>query len=67
MSDDLTRRHQHALHKIDVLEDYIEELKAERDEALNQLDSAWHSVAVLEKRVAGLLTALAELKGQDDE
>jgi len=30
----------------------IEELEAERDEALNQLDSARYSVEVLEKRVA---------------
>ena len=29
----------------------IEELEKERDEALNQLDSARHSIAVLEKRV----------------
>ena len=28
MSDDLTLRHQHALHKIDVLEDEIDVLKA---------------------------------------
>jgi predicted nucleic acid-binding Zn-ribbon protein len=33
-------------------EDRIEALTAERDEALNQLDSARHSVDVLEKRVA---------------
>jgi septal ring factor EnvC (AmiA/AmiB activator) len=32
--------------------DRIEALTAERDEALNQLDSARHSVDVLEKRVA---------------
>jgi chromosome segregation ATPase len=32
--------------------DRIEKLEAERDEALNQLDSARHSVDVLEKRVA---------------
>ena len=37
--------------------DRIKELEAERDEALNQLDSARHSIGVLEKRVA-------ELKGQ---
>ena len=41
--------------------DRIEELEAERDEALNQLDSARHSIGVLEKRVAMLL------KGEKDE
>jgi len=35
-----------------VRADRIEELENERDEALNQLDSARHSVDVLEKRVA---------------
>jgi predicted RNase H-like nuclease (RuvC/YqgF family) len=30
--DDLTRRHQHALHKIDVLEARLAELKGEKDE-----------------------------------
>ena len=32
----------------------IAELEAERDEAINQLDSARHSVDVLERRVAAL-------------
>jgi hypothetical protein len=40
--------------------DRIEALTAERDEALNQLDSARHSVDVLEKRVAGLMSKLAK-------
>ena len=39
----------------------IEELEAERDEALNQLDSARHSVNVLEKRVAKAVEALANV------
>jgi hypothetical protein len=30
--DDLTRRHQHALHRIDALEERIAELKGEKDE-----------------------------------
>ena len=30
--DDLTRRHQHALHKIDVLENMIAELKGQNDD-----------------------------------
>ena len=34
--------------------DRIEKLEAERDEALNQLDSARHSIDVLERRVAEL-------------
>ena len=38
----------------------ISALTAERDETLNQLDSARHSVDVLEKRVAGLMSKLAE-------
>ena len=52
---------------VKVVSDRIEELEAklakaveERDEALNQLDSARHSVDVLEKRVA-------ELTGGKDE
>jgi len=61
MSDDLVKRLADAdaynakhyvrdpLHK--EAKDRIEELTGERDEALNQLDSARHSVAVLEKRV----------------
>ena len=35
--------------------DRIEQLAAERDEAINQLDSAIHSVIVLEKRVAAVM------------
>ena len=40
--------------------DRIEELTAERDEALNQLDSARHSVDVLERRLTYKLTKLAK-------
>ena len=40
--------------------DEITRLRAERDEALNQLDSARHSVDVLEKRNAQLLVKLAK-------
>lgn len=35
--DDLTRRHQHALHKIDVLEDEIDVLKAKLTTAVDAL------------------------------
>lgn len=38
----------------------ITRLRAERDEALNQLDSARHSVEVLEKRNAQLLAKVAK-------
>ena len=40
-----------------------EAAEAERDEALNQLDSSRHSVDVLESRVAKLKTELAEAVG----
>ena len=40
--------------------DEITRLRAERDEALNQLDSARHSGDVLEKRNAQLLVKLAK-------
>jgi len=60
MSDDLVKRladadAYNAKHYVrdphKEAKDRIEELTGERDEALNQLDSARHSVAVLEKRV----------------
>ena len=61
MSDDLVKRARHnalsdmphyaSVELIEALADRIEELQQERGEALNQLDSARHSVAVLEKRV----------------
>jgi hypothetical protein len=38
----------------------IKELEAERDEALNQLDSARHTVDVLVKRLTDKLTMLAK-------
>ena len=37
--DDLTRRHQHALHKIDVLEDIIEKLEAANKRLNEQMDA----------------------------
>ena len=40
----------------------IEQLIAERDEALNQLDSARYSVEVLEKRVAKFMADNARLR-----
>jgi hypothetical protein len=40
----------------------IEALQAERDEAINQLDSARHSVEVLEKRVAEFMADNARLR-----
>jgi len=43
------------------LADAIEAVTAERDEALNQLDSAIHSVEVLEKRVAKFMADNARL------
>ncbi len=43
-------------------EAYAEELEQERDEALNQLDSARHSVDVLEGRVAMLMARLDATK-----
>jgi len=59
MSDDLVKRlrntgsmsHAEVWETFEEAANRIEELEAERDEALNQLDSARHSVDVLEKRV----------------
>ena len=42
-----------------IAADRIEELMGERDEALNQLDSARHSVDVLEKRLIDKMAELA--------
>lgn len=41
-----------------ALQARLAELEAERDEALNQLDSSRHSVEVLERRVAAALAAM---------
>ena len=49
---------------LDQAGDRIEALVKERDEALNQLDSARHSVEVLEKRVAHFMALNARLKAQ---
>ena len=49
-----------AVSKVKELEAKLAKAVTERDEALNQLDSAIHSVEVLLKRVA-------KLKGQDNE
>jgi len=40
----------------------VKELEAERDEALNQLDSSRHSVEVLEKRVKILMAQVRFLE-----
>ena len=40
----------------------LKELEAERDEALNQLDSSRHSVEVLEKRVEKLMAQVRFLE-----
>ncbi len=45
-----------------VMDNTVEALIAERDEALNQLDSARHSVEVLEKRVAKFIADNAQLR-----
>ena len=64
MSDELVERlrsdwfgYDVSLKAIDAMEeaaDRIEQLTAERDEAINQLDSAIHSQIVLEKRTAAV-------------
>jgi chromosome segregation ATPase len=55
MSDDLVKRLRYGVgywpETGQEAADRIEELQRERDEALNQLDSARHSVDILEKRV----------------
>ena len=71
MSDELVKRlrgdwfgYDVSLKAIDAMDeaaDRIEQLTAERDEALNQLDSATHSVEVLEKRVAEFMADNARL------
>jgi uncharacterized small protein (DUF1192 family) len=48
----------------DLIERALIETTAERDEALNQLDSALHSVDVLEKRVEALLAERDALRAQ---
>jgi hypothetical protein len=62
LRDAVNGEHDMTPHGADCLQaaDRIEALIAERDEALNQLDSARHSVDVLEKRVAGLMSKLGE-------
>lgn len=57
--DDLTRRHTHALRKIDVLEDQIEKAV--------ELISEKPILATYEDHVQWKKAALAELKGQDNE
>ena len=47
MSDDLTLRHQHALHKIDVLEDEIDVLKAKLQNQTHLIEQLF---ALLDKR-----------------
>ena len=46
--------------RIEELEAKLAKAVAERDEVLNRIDSATHTIDVLKKRVA-------EIKGQDDE
>ncbi len=67
MTDDLKSRllnEDHNYHEAACHEAWakIEALTAERDEALNQLDSARHSVEVLEKRVAKFMADNARLR-----
>ena len=47
MSDDLTLRHQHALHKIDVLEDEIDVLKAKLQDQTHLIEQLF---ALLDKK-----------------
>ena len=70
MTDNLVERlrevdaHENPTHaEVDLAEaaDRIEALTAERDEAINQLDSATHSVEVLENRVAKFMADNARL------
>lgn len=57
---DLTRRHEHALHKIDVLEDEIDAIKAQAIRAIEQMQTASDAMMLHIAR-----TTLAELrKGQ---
>ena len=65
MSDDLTLRHQHALHKIDVLEDEIEHLKADKEKllsAIRQMQTASDAMMLYIAR-----TTLGEIEGNNDE
>ena len=63
MTDDLVKRHIEQLRLTggdladlcQPLAEAIEQLTAERDEAINQLDSAIHSQIVLEKRTAAVM------------
>jgi hypothetical protein len=52
MSDDLTLRHQHALHKIDVLEDEIDVLKAKLAECEARLEKAVETISLCRKMQA---------------
>ena len=71
MTDELVKRlrgdwfgYEVSLKAIDAMEeaaDRIEQLTAERAEAINQLDSARYSVEVLEKRVAKFMADNARL------
>jgi len=77
MTDDLVKRardaHQDSserTYKIPLIiemADRIEALTAERDEALNQLDSERHSIEVLEKRVAKFMADDARLRAAIDD
>ena len=49
-----------------VAADRIEELVKERDEAINQLGSARHSVDVLERRVAHFMSSAERLEAERD-
>jgi chromosome segregation ATPase len=54
--------------RAEAAEAKLAEVEAERDEATNQLDSARHSVDVLEKRVAGFaIRAALQPKETDHE
>jgi hypothetical protein len=62
--DDLTRRHQHALHKIDVLEDIIEKLEAKLARAVAAIEEMQTASDAMMLHIARI--TIAELKGQDD-
>jgi hypothetical protein len=57
---DLIKRLRSGEHWPKTAADRIEDLERERDEALNQLDSARHSVDVLESRVAMFMAHLVK-------
>lgn len=63
--DDLTRRHQHALQKIDVLEDEIERLKADKEKLLSAIRQMQTTSDARMLYIAR--TTLAEIEGQNDD